>query len=115
MFNTKDAVLEIHMRSSKSNSEYVFVKYSMQKSRLSIGKVEQDRTLKTYSYPLVLQDHILQLQIFLDRTSLEVFANDQIAGTLRMYIHPDNTAIRLLARGTIEIDRIRAWALKSTW
>jgi beta-fructofuranosidase len=68
--------------------------------------------------PLTLgPDEPLRLHIFLDRSVLEVFANERVSITSRIYpTRPDSLGVALLAeRGNAQLRHLDAWQLRSIW
>jgi len=68
--------------------------------------------------PLTLAkgDRKLKLRIFIDRSVLEVFANDTVCITKRIDTVPANPALELRAEGGGAIARrIQAWPMKTIW
>ena len=68
--------------------------------------------------PLSLgEDEALQLRIFIDRSIIEVFANDQQCLTLRVYpSRADSAGVTLFARGgAAQLRSLRAWQMRSVW
>lgn len=64
--------------------------------------------------PLVLpKDQALQLRVFVDKSVVEVFANDRQAISRRVYpVRPDSNGIRLFAAGgTAQFKTVRAWEM----
>jgi beta-fructofuranosidase len=64
--------------------------------------------------PLVLpKDQALQLRVFVDKSVVEVFANDRQAISRRVYpVRPDSNGIRLFATGgTAQFKAVKAWAM----
>ncbi len=70
-----------------------------------------------YTAPLHLAEtETLKLHIFLDRSILEVFANDRIAITARCYPDPESTSIRLFAGGgQAQLESLDAWQMNPIW
>jgi len=67
--------------------------------------------------PLALQDGRVTLHVFVDRSSVEVFANDG-ARVLTHRIFPDSTSngVSLFANGgTARLVQLDAWSLRSIW
>ncbi len=68
--------------------------------------------------PLTLgPDEPLQLHIFLDRSVLEVFVNERVSMTSRIYpTRADSLGLALLAdRGDAQLRHLDAWQLRSIW
>jgi beta-fructofuranosidase len=70
-----------------------------------------------YTAPLHLaESERLKLRIFLDRSIVEVFANDQVAVTAHCYPDPDSTGIRLFARGgQAQLRSLDVWQMNPIW
>jgi beta-fructofuranosidase len=59
----------------------------------------------------------LKLHIYLDRSSVEVFANDgRLAISSRIYPKPESLRLGLFARyGSIELVSLNIWRLEDIW
>jgi len=115
-FLTPDASCQLLLRSHANNNEYLSIQYDLKTAALSITIHQTNQQPKTYRHQLPLIDRQLKLHLFLDRSSLELFANNyQIAGTVRMYINPHNQAIKLISKGTSLIHTLECWHLNSSW
>jgi beta-fructofuranosidase len=82
----------------------------------TIGSSAEDG--KVCTAPLeVMADGTIRLHIYIDRSSLEVFANDgRRTITERIYPHYSSTGIKFYAIGEkTEIRSVRAWNLQSIW
>jgi len=60
---------------------------------------------------------MLKLHLFLDRTSLELFAGDGVKTmTNRIYPEPDSLGVRIFSRGgKSPLTLLEAWELQSIW
>lgn len=69
------------------------------------------------SAPLALQNGRVTLHVFVDRSSVEVFANDGARVlTQRIFPSPSSTGVSLFAQGgTAQLVRLDAWSLRSIW
>ena len=67
--------------------------------------------------PLEPQDGTVQLHIFVDQSSVEVFANDgERTLTALMFPDPGSTSIELFSEnGSTVVNNLRAWELRSIW
>jgi beta-fructofuranosidase len=68
--------------------------------------------------PLTLAkgDRKLKLRIFIDRTVLEIFANETVCVTKRIDLLDGNPALEIRAEGgTANAERIQAWPMKTIW
>lgn len=70
------------------------------------------------SGPLVFdEDELLRLRLFLDRSVLELFIDDRIAATQRLYpTRTDSDGLKFLVeKGEVHIVRLSLWTLKPIW
>lgn len=66
--------------------------------------------------PVELVNGILQLRIFVDRSSVEVFLQDGAkVMTARIYPGETSTGICFFAEGNVKIIRLYKWDLKKVW
>ena len=109
----------IRVRCSEDGSAYTEIRYSITEQ-----KIYMDRNLGgegdggVSEAPLPKQpDGRLRIRLFLDRSSIELFAGDgRIAMTNRVYPNPDNVGIGFFARqGTAAIETLDVWELSSIW
>ena len=71
-----------------------------------------DSTVKA---PLKLEpNESLKLRIFFDRSILEVFANDRLCITVRLYPKAKNQLVRVFGKGT-RLRSLTAWPMQSIW
>jgi len=64
--------------------------------------------------PVVLKDNQLRLQIFVDKSSVEVFINEgEKVMTGRIYPSEKSTGVLLFANGPVEIVQLKKWGLKN--
>lgn len=115
------AAAEIGLRIFASTDETAYAEISYCTAE---GKLVMDRNLAgvgdggVSSAPLQLLDNgKIELHLFIDRSSVELFANDgKIAMTNRIYTAADATGISFFARGgDASICTLQAWKLKSIW
>ena len=62
-------------------------------------------------------DEALHIRIFIDRSIIEVFANDKQCLTLRVYpSRADSAGVTLFARGgAAQLRSLSAWQMRSVW
>lgn len=99
------------------HQEETVVKYQIENEKLSLdcsrhGKAE-DGTRRTD----VEANGILSLRVFIDRSSIEVFANDgQATMTSRIYPQEERLGIELFAEnGEGQVSEFTYWSLKDIW
>ncbi|KAB2643057.1 MAG: hypothetical protein DVB27_13785 [Verrucomicrobia bacterium] len=80
-----------------------------QKSKsLRVGKVVARFALK--------EGEDLTLRVFIDKTFVEVFANDRQAAATAIPFVAENTGINLFSKGgAIEVKTLKTWKMKSTY
>lgn len=72
-------------------------------------------SLGNNSVPVELVDGKLRLRILVDRTSIEVFANDGSASLTSCYLPTDDVPAYRLTGDGVHIDALTVWPLKSAW
>jgi beta-fructofuranosidase len=104
----------LKLRCSDDNSEETIVTYDAREEKII---VDRNRSGKgeggVRKAKLECKNGTLKLHLFLDRSSLELFANDgELAMTTRIYPDPTSLGIELFAEGgTIELTQMDAWYL----
>jgi beta-fructofuranosidase len=118
----REGLCGIVVRCSPDGSEYTQIAYDAVLHQLVIDRTHTsldpatDRNL--HVAPLTLgPDEPLRLHIFLDRSVLEVFANERVSITSRIYpTRPDSLGVALLAeRGEAQLCYLDAWQMRSIW
>ncbi|HUC90746.1 MAG TPA: glycoside hydrolase family 32 protein [Paenibacillus sp.] len=114
-----EAEFGLRIRCSEDGSEFTEIVYRkadrkllMDRSRSGIGDGGVSEV------PLSpMEDGRIKLRLFIDRSSVELFANDgRITVTNRIYPDPSSTAVRLFARqGAGVLECLDAWEMKSIW
>ncbi|WP_337099404.1 glycoside hydrolase family 32 protein [Paenibacillus sp. YIM B09110] len=109
----------LRIRCSEDSSSYTEIRYMPREQKLFM-----DRELGgagdggVSAAPLApMADGRVRLRLFIDRSSVELFANDgRMAMTNRLYPNPADTGIRFFARGgTAVIETLDAWKLAPIW
>jgi fructan beta-fructosidase len=114
---------EFGLRVLKGDEEQTEVLYRTADSELSVdrtksGKVDfHDAFAGVYKAPLALpKDGILKLRVFVDRCSVEVFANrGEIVQTNLVFPSKESRGIELFSKGSCEVLRATVYPLDSTW
>ncbi|NOU74364.1 sucrose-6-phosphate hydrolase [Paenibacillus sp. LMG 31458] len=119
IFNTNqsagDAEFGLLLRCSEDGSEYTEVSFSAVDRKLSVDRnhsgVGEAGVCEVDLNPL--EDGRIKLQIFIDRSSIELFANNGLKTvTNRIYPKPDCLGIKLFARnGEVSLESLDAWKL----
>lgn len=119
VFNTNqsagDAEFGLLLRCSEDGSEYTEVSYSAADRKLRVDRNHSGTGDAGVSEVDLapLEDGRIKLQIFIDRSSVELFANNGLKTvTNRIYPKPDSLGIKLFARnGEVSLESLDAWKL----
>jgi len=75
-----------------------------------------ERSSLIHSGDLHLEDGILELRLFVDRSMLEFYANNRRAITTRAYTDSANsTGLEVWADGAVSVSELSVWELESIW
>ena len=114
--------LEIAVRRSPDGEEQTRIVYDGRSQRLVIDRRQASRdrttTLDVRGCPLSLAPgELLTLRIFLDRSVLEVFANDRVSLSSRIYpTRPDSLGLALNVHGGhARLRNLDAWQIETIW
>ena len=105
---------------SEAGEEETLVFYDIQRRQLQIDTGSSslgEGSKSVEGGPLSLEDgESLKLRVFLDRSVVEVFANDKQAVMRRIYpTRPDATGVSLFSRGgVVHVKRLSAWDMSPT-
>jgi beta-fructofuranosidase len=109
----------IVVRRSPDGSEQTHITYDAALHQVIVDRTHSSQDLTAdrnlHLAPLTLgPDEPLQLHIFLDRSVLEVFANERVSITSRIYpTRADSLGVALLAeRGDAQLRHLDAWQLR---
>ena len=110
------------VRRSPDGAEQTRIVYDAAQGQLIVDRTHASQDLATdrnpHVAPLTLgPDEPLRLHIFLDRSVLEVFANERVTITSRIYpTRPDSLGVALLAeRDDAHLASLDVWQLGSSW
>ncbi|MCQ4086054.1 glycoside hydrolase family 32 protein [Saccharibacillus sp. JS10] len=104
----------IAMRVGESSGEETVLSYDCQQQKLTLDRERSGAgSGGIRRAPLSLQNGILKLRIFIDRSSVEVFAGDgEVAMSARIYPGVDSTGIRFFAKdGETLLKSVDCWTL----
>lgn len=104
------------LRRSNDGQEQTRIYYDALTKKLVMDRSTsslEERVLKNIETgDLDLKNEPLTLRIFMDRSVIEVFANDKIAGTLQVYPTNDANEMALFSEGgAVEVTSIQIWKL----
>jgi fructan beta-fructosidase len=107
---------------AEANGQKIVVSYNASTSNLSVSRPVTHFTFNGFSReskaPVTLAaDSILDLHIFLDQSSIEVFANHYKTTISSLaFTNVNETAVSLFSNaGSVEVVELSAWDLKSIW
>ncbi|MDP6450358.1 MAG: GH32 C-terminal domain-containing protein, partial [Lentisphaeria bacterium] len=107
----------LSLRRSPDGEEETRLIYRQQERTLSIDRFHSTKDPEQYTYPKgeplpLAPGENLKLQIFIDRSVIEIFANDRLCLTTRIYpTRDDSQGIAAFAVGTATLRRLDAWQL----
>jgi beta-fructofuranosidase len=111
-----DAVSAV-VRASPDGAERTVVRFDRTKGRLEVDRTaasrSQDAIGGVSAAPLQLAGESLELRLLLDRSVIEIFANERISITERIYpSRPDSVGVELIAEGgSARVADVRWWSL----
>ncbi|MDO6602855.1 glycoside hydrolase family 32 protein [Arenibacter palladensis] len=112
--------LGLKVLQSANGLEYTLIHFSNNKITIENKHPLRDERLKLVpeSASLTLQENEpLKLQIFIDRSVVEVFANERVSCSLRVYPE-DNTAreVSIFSKGgSAKMVSLKSWQMRSVW
>jgi beta-fructofuranosidase len=120
-FEPGDAIeFGIQVRRSPDGAEQTEIVYDRLERRLTVDRERSSLDPSTYREPFAAPlkpavDEKLTLHVFLDRSVVEVFANDQICLTSRIYpARADSLGLDLFARdGSVPLRSLDIWEMHS--
>jgi len=113
----------VGLRVRKGEGEHTVVGYDAESGevfvdRTASGRVDFHDAFPTRSAaPLAPEDGRIKLRVFVDWSSVEVFANDGARVlTHRIFPNPESEGVSLFADGgPAQLTRLKAWSLRSIW
>ena len=115
-------VVGLALRRSPDGAEETRISYDSRPQQLTLDRSKSTQAPETdraaHVAPLALaDDEPLRLRVFLDRSVIEVFANDRVAITSRIYpSRPDSQGVAAFAEGRpAELLGLTAWRMGSIW
>ncbi|WP_274361928.1 glycoside hydrolase family 32 protein [Paenibacillus thermotolerans] len=122
VFDLKDADARefgLRLRCSSDGDQYTEIRYTVAGRKLSVDRERAGHGDGGISEAVVepSADGALKLHLFLDRSSVELFANDGVRTiTNRIYPDPDSLGVQLFSRGgEARLISLDAWELKPIW
>ncbi|RDC62957.1 glycoside hydrolase family 32 protein [Adhaeribacter pallidiroseus] len=110
------------LKFSNAKGEYVHIGYSVPNKQLFIDRTSagngnfEPRFAKKHVAPLILQNGKLNLHLFLDVASVEVFANQgQLVMTDIFFPTEDFTHLEISSQGSARLLESQAYSLESIW
>ena len=103
---------------SNDGSQFTSIRYNTTKGTISIDTSKDIRLRGPETAPLKLKEgESLKLQIFVDRSIVEVFANGRQAISMRVYpTKEDASGVSLFSTGgNAQLLSLEAWQMRSVW
>lgn len=122
-FALSDAEAQFGVRLAINGTRHITVGYDARTSNLFIDRTQAENSDFNGSFakyavaPLQPEDGIIKLHIFVDQSSVEVFANDgDVTMTATILPNPGSTGIELFSEnGSTMLNNLQAWELSSIW
>lgn len=118
----RDGGCGVVVRRAPDGAEETRIVYDGVQQQLILDRTRSSLDLGTdhnpHGAPLTLEPgEPLRLRIFLDRSVLEVFANERVTITTRIYpTRPDSLRVALVAEGAdARLEALDAWQIRSVW
>jgi sucrose-6-phosphate hydrolase SacC (GH32 family) len=110
-----EMVIDLKNGDSRDTTQVIMTELFGQKISYNIGKQMID--LNGIKAPLVAINQRIKLRIILDRTSVELFANDGIAQIAKCFVNKGKGSANMIVSGNIDIAvvKLKAYQLKSVW
>jgi beta-fructofuranosidase len=99
------------------NLEETTVMYQIENQKLLLDCSKSGKEEDGVRCKMLESNQLLSLRVFIDRSSIEVFANDgQASMTSRLYPQEERLGIELFAQnGDVQISEFTYWNLKEIW
>ncbi|WP_332697709.1 glycoside hydrolase family 32 protein [Halalkalibacter lacteus] len=103
----------LKLRVSEEQDEETVVSYDRAEGFLTLDRNKSGKGLDGIrKAPVELKDNQLQLRIFMDKSSIEIFVNGgEKVMTSRIYPRESSTGIEFFAEGAVSITSLRKWSL----
>lgn len=112
-------VFGLHVRKSKKGDEYTEVRYDVKTQELIMDLHNSGKNGKSESIAKVslIDGNVLRLHIFIDKSSVELFANDgTVSITNRIYPKESSVYLDIFAEnGEVLINHLTGWKMKNIW
>jgi fructan beta-fructosidase len=110
-----EMVIDLKNGDSGDTTQVIMTEIFGQKISYNIGKQVID--LSGIKAPLVPMNHRIKLRIILDRTSVELFANDGIVQIAKCFVNKGKVSANMIISGNkaIAVVKLKAYPLSSVW
>ena len=89
------------------NSEHLFI------NSLNIGKADSVNAVGMFVTPMKIDRGRVKMQVFVDKTSVEVFGNDGEASVMsRVFPKENTTDWQIFSNGRVKVMKLIVWELK---
>jgi len=113
-----DLEISLHLQQDKVSSDSTnVIRLTIRGQQITYDPVKKQLAVAHLTAPLAPENGKIHLRLLLDRTSLEVFANDGIAALTHSFVPADNAPMAMTItgkKGMADYD-ITAYSLKSIW
>ncbi|MGP7816628.1 GH32 C-terminal domain-containing protein [Niallia sp. 01092] len=107
----------------KGNSQFTTIGYDKNKKTIYVDRTNSgdsgfyDQFAKLHEAPLATTNGHIKMHIFIDRSSVELFANDgQVTITDQIFPDPSSNSIELFANdGEVTLDSLQVYSLNDIW
>ena len=111
---------ELRVFAAEDGSEQTAVRYHRASDELTIDRSRSNRKNITDRTPLTVkgthsEDGKLNLRIFIDHSTLEIFINDREAVSTRVYPDSEESCIIGISAPRAEIDHLEIYTMKGIW
>lgn len=117
--NERNAQFGFNLRTGINQYTSVYYNTSMQElvvSRTNSGAVPNDRFARSFTKSINLIDGKLKLHIFVDQSTIEVFANDgEAVATLLIFPDPESDGMEFFVKGNSVECTLDIYPLKTIW
>lgn len=120
-FSLRDVTADtfgIKLRRSEDGTEETIIHFSPKTQRLTLDRTKSGMGVDGVRTAEVdVEGDVLRLRIFLDRSSIEVFANDgTTVMTSRIYPDPSSVGVSFYAEGgSVNVESCNVWRLADVW
>ncbi|MFP3123082.1 glycoside hydrolase family 32 protein [Ectobacillus funiculus] len=117
--NTSAEKFGLKVRCSENGKEHTIVSYDVKEEKVIVDRSQSGRGEGGIRKGKIetLHHDVITLQLFIDRSSLELFVNEgELVMTNRIYPDPASLGVELFTEGgSVKLIELEAWTLKDIW